>query len=245
MSASDFLLEMLGAGRFRAVEDAWVELFRSGKLREPRERARCAIVVAQARALGPLDARGAMVALLAALNDPGWRALSPIDLARANVVSTIAVTAPGRDLEVPAALARVLSRAGPALGRAMDPDLRALAAVAMLGGGVDLPDAGRVERFGGEVANDLDGAVAPVTRCLALEVRAAQREPSSRRLAERGVRLARRIGFDAADARLSIALGESTPDPIERARAFESATAAIRRGGIAAAWLKDRARAAG
>lgn len=242
MISWDSLLDAVGSARWIQAEDATIDLVRTGRFRDPHARVKTAIVVAQARILGQLDARGAYAALLPALSDPALRELEPSWLARANVVSTFVLGAPdGRYVE-PARLEASLRHATGLTRHAVDPDLRALGAVATLGGGVVTPAASRVASHGLEVEEDLGAATEPVTRCLVLEtrvVRAGSDGPAAAEVLEEAFALAQSIGFDAAVARLSLIAASAGPAS-RRGDALEMARAAIRRGGIAAPWLLGR-----
>jgi hypothetical protein len=200
------LLEAIGRAEWGRAEDATLDLLHSGRFRDPRERAKTAIVLAQARILGRLDARGAFTALLSALVDPILPELEPAWLARTHMVSTFILGAPEASFLETGWLDASVHLATALVRHPADDDLRALAGVALLGGGVVLPPADRVERYFVEVAPSLDRATEPVTRCLALEARAlaaGPKRPDSWAHIEAGLVLARAIGFEASEARLS------------------------------------------
>ncbi len=209
----DELLRAIGRAEWNRAEDATLELLHSGRFRDPRERAKTAIVLAQARILGRLDARGAFTALLSVLVDPILQELEPRWVARTHVVSTMVLRAPEAaflettSLDASIHLATALVRA-PA-----DDDLRALAGVALLGGGVVVPPVHRLEQYFAEVQPSLCRATEPVTRCLAFEAHAAAAGASTGDNlvhVEAGLALARSIGFDASVARLR-QLSETAP----------------------------------
>lgn len=240
------LLDAIGHGRWNLAEEAAIELLHSGGFRDTRRSAIAAVLLAQTRVLGRLDTRGALTLLMPVIGELGSGSLEPRWSAQAHVVSAFVFAAPGGRTRDRARLELSLGLARAELSDSDLGDLRALAALAALGAGVAAPSCDLTLRHYRALAHDLSLASTPVTRVLCGEVRAtlarAEMPCEAARQLDRALELAATIGFNAAEARITLGLAELSHGQA-RARYIAAARAAMTRGAIDARWLALRIQA--
>jgi hypothetical protein len=247
MMSPEKLLHAIGHARWSVAEDAAVELLHNGGFREVRDCWIAAVLLAHTRVLGRLDVRGALTLMLPVISELGKGRLDARWSAHAHVVAAFVFAAPGSVARDRARLGLGLALASEVFPEIEGGELRALAALASLGAGVDLPSSSLALRHYRELSADLALAESPVAQVLHAEVRGAMAladaAAGAHRELEHALELACDIGYDAAEARITLALAEISGGQ-ERARLLAASRAAVSRGAIDARWLSLRIDAA-